>query len=113
MDYSTIYNRVESYISELFERTAKPKLTYHNLQHTLKVVSRAKEIAGHYNLIENDMMILMVSAWFHDTGYLFDEVALHEEKSVQLMRTFMKELVPDNDILNNIEECIMATKPCW
>ncbi|MCW3114182.1 MAG: metal-dependent phosphohydrolase sub domain protein [Segetibacter sp.] len=110
MDYSAIYKKVEEYVTKLFERTPHPKLFYHNLQHTVRVVGRTKEIAAHYHLIENDMLVLTVAAWFHDTGYLFDEVSLHEEKSAQLMREFMKDEVTDADLLNNIEECIMATK---
>lgn len=110
MDYTIVIKKVEAYVTELFERTPHPKLVYHNLQHTQKVVNRTKEIAAHYNLIESDMMVLIVAAWFHDTGYLFNEVAMHEEKSAHLMNDFMKDLIPDRDILNNIEECILATK---
>lgn len=111
MDYSLVYKKVEAYVTELFERMANPKLAYHNLQHTVKVVARTREISGHYNLIESDMLVLFVAAWFHDTGYLFDEVALHEEKSAQLMNDFNKTLINDDDILRSIEEVILATKP--
>ncbi|GEO10605.1 Pycsar system effector family protein [Segetibacter aerophilus] len=111
MDYNSIYKKVEAHVTNLFERMANPKLVYHNLQHTLKVVARTKEIAGHYHLIENDMLALVVAAWFHDTGYLFDEIALHEEKSVQLMNEFASSVIADTDILKNIEELILSTKP--
>jgi predicted metal-dependent HD superfamily phosphohydrolase len=111
MDYNTIYKKVEAHVTELFERNPHHKLVYHNLQHTVKVVRRTKEIASHYSLIENDLLVLHVASWFHDTGYLFNEVALHEEKSAQLMREFMKDLISDDDILNTIEDCIIATKP--
>lgn len=111
MDYSTIYKKVEEYVTELFERTPHPKLYYHNLQHTARVVGRTKEIAAHYHLIENDMLVLTTAAWFHDTGYLFDEISMHEERSVQLMRELMEKYITDPDVLKNIEECIMATKP--
>ncbi|MCW3111197.1 MAG: metal-dependent phosphohydrolase sub domain protein [Segetibacter sp.] len=111
MDYSTIYKKVEAYVTDLFEGMPHPKLLYHNLDHTIKVVNRTKEISGHYNLIESDMLVLFAASWFHDTGYLFNEVALHEEKSAQLTRDFLKDYITDNDLLNNIEECIIATKP--
>jgi predicted metal-dependent HD superfamily phosphohydrolase len=111
MDYNAIYKKVEAYVTDLFQRMATPKLAYHNLEHTIKVVTRTKEIAGHYNLIENDMLVLSVASWFHDTGYLFDEVALHEEKSAQLMTEFMKDHITDQDLLQSIDESILATKP--
>src|SRR5215210_326530 len=110
MDYNTIYKKVETHVSNLFERSNDPKLVYHNLQHTEKVVSRIKEIASHYNLIENDMLVLFVAAWFHDTGYLIGEPLGHEDKSAQLMRDYMKDYSTDEDLIKNIEECILATK---
>ncbi len=110
MDYSAIYNKVEEYVSNLFSQSQDERLIYHNLQHTQRVVSRAKEIACHYNLIENDMLIVQVAAWFHDTGYLSAEPAMHEEKSVELMKNFMKDFPGQEDLVRSIEECILATK---
>jgi predicted metal-dependent HD superfamily phosphohydrolase len=110
MDHNSIYKKVETHVSKLFEKSQDPKLVYHNLDHTLKVVGRIKEIASHYNLIETDMLVLYVAAWFHDTGYLIGEPVGHEEKSVQLLRDFFKDQSIDEDLLNNIEECIMATR---
>lgn len=110
MDYPAIYNKVEEYVSNLFSQSHDEKLIYHNLQHTQKVVSRAKEIACHYNLIESDMLVVQVAAWFHDTGYLSAEPAVHEEKSVELMKDFMKDFPAEKDLVKGIEECIMATK---
>lgn len=111
MDYTLIYKRTEQHVTNLYYSTPDPKLVYHNLEHTQNVVNRTKEIAGHYNLVENDMVILIVAAWFHDTGYLYEEPKRHEEKSVKLMREFMRMEVDDEDLLNGIEGCIMATKP--
>lgn len=94
----------------LFTQANNSNLVYHNLQHTQKVVSRAKEIVAHYNLIENDVLIVYIAVWFHDTGYLFAEPAMHEEKSVELMKDFMKNFPETADFIRSIEECILATK---
>lgn len=110
MDCNIIYAKVESHVSNLFEQGHDPKLVYHNLEHTQKVVSRTKEIAGHYNLIENDMLIVHAAAWFHDTGYLTAEPAVHEEKSVEIMRDFMKDYTTDEEMLQSIAHCILTTK---
>ncbi len=37
------------------------------------VVKRTEEIAGHYYISEDDMLILFTAAWFHDTGHLFTD----------------------------------------
>src|SRR3954451_9239549 len=111
MDHNIIYKKAEAFVLELFGQCNDAKLIYHNLQHTQKVVSRAKEIAAHYNLIETDMLIVYLSAWFHDTGYIHAEPAVHEEKSIEIMRNFMKEFPEEGDLVISIEECILATKP--
>ena len=110
MDYTNIYKKVEAHVTELFEKHKNEALIYHNFQHTKLVVSRTKEIAAHYELVESDMMVVYVAAWFHDTGYLLAEPRLHEEKSVELMKHFMQQFLIEEEILNTISECIMATR---
>jgi predicted metal-dependent HD superfamily phosphohydrolase len=110
MDYTNIYKKVEIHVTELFEKHKNEALVYHNFQHTKLVVSRTKEIAAHYELVESDMMIVYVAAWFHDAGYLLSEPRLHEEKSVELMKDFMHQFSVEDEILNTISECIMATR---
>jgi HD superfamily phosphodiesterase len=110
MDQNGIYKKVEQHVAELYQKSHDPNLLYHNFDHTKSVVSRTKEIAGHYNLIENDMIVLFVAAWFHDTGYLFEEPSRHEQKSVELMREFVSPLLNDDDVVNSIAECIMSTR---
>jgi predicted metal-dependent HD superfamily phosphohydrolase len=110
MDYHKIDKRIEEYVRGLFEQMHSPALVFHNLEHTESVVKRTKEIAGHYNVSEKEMLILYAAAWFHDTGYLFTEPGKHEEMSCDIMKKFMKDLVPDEDIIKEIEGCIMSTK---
>jgi len=105
-----LYKKIEEYVTGLLEQKQIPALVFHNLGHTQTVVKRAQEIAGHYKVSENDMLILFASAWFHDTGHLFTEPAKHEEKSVEIMKKFMKSLIEEEETINAIEECIMATK---
>lgn len=107
---SNIYRKVETHVIGLYENNPNPNLVYHNLKHTKAVVARTKEIAGHYNLSEREMLIVYAAAWFHDTGYLFTEPKLHEEKSAELMREFMESFVTDDETLHETETCILATK---
>ena len=111
MNFNVIYKNAEQYVTDLYAKAHDPNLVYHNLKHTQTVVNRTKEIAGHYNLIESDMVVLYVAAWFHDVGYLLEEPSRHEEKSVALMQEFMSSQYADEDLVNAIEDCIMATKP--
>ena len=106
-----VYKKTEQYVTALFQDNPRPDLHFHNLAHTIQVVDRTKEIAGHYYLSESDMLAVYVAAWFHDTGYLFAEPQQHEEKSVELMTAFMKEYANDEQLIEKIERCILATRP--
>ncbi|MFT3911317.1 MAG: DUF5706 domain-containing protein [Ferruginibacter sp.] len=110
MDASSIKIELEQHVIGLFRMYQSPKLLFHNLQHTENVVSKTKEIAGHYQLNEQEMLILLMAAWFHDTGYLFAPPQEHEEKSVEVMKIFAREQQVPFDIVNEVSGCIMATK---
>ena len=105
-----IYKKIETYVSGLFEANHNHTLVFHNLEHTKGVVDKTKEIAGHYNLGETEMMILFTASWFHDTGHLFTDPSRHEEMSVEVMTKFMNEQTEDKDLISKISECILATK---
>ena len=110
MNSNNLYKKTEQYVTDLFSQNQDASLVFHNIDHTRTVVERTKEIAGHYALTENDMLAVYVAAWFHDTGYLFTDPAHHEEKSVELMRAFMKTQTSDEKLLDQIEACIIATR---
>jgi predicted metal-dependent HD superfamily phosphohydrolase len=105
-----IYKKVESYVKDLFEANKKPKLIFHSLEHTQQIVKRAEEIAAHYKLTDKEMLAVYIAAWFHDTGHLFTTAEHHEEKSVEVMKTFMEMYLPDPELIQLIEGCILATK---
>jgi hypothetical protein len=110
MDYNKLYKKIEEYVTGLFEQMHEPAFVFHNLEHTQKVVKRTKEIAGHYKLTEDEMLVLFTAAWFHDTGHLFTEPSKHEEKGCEIMRKFMTGKVDDEKIISQTEGCIMSTK---
>src|SRR6266487_5021098 len=105
-----VYKKVESYVRDLFEANKKPKLIFHSLEHTQQIVKRAEEIAAHYKLTDKEMLAVYIAAWFHDTGHLFTTAEHHEEKSVEVMKTFMEMYLPDPELIQLIEVCILATK---
>jgi len=113
MDYHKIDKKIQVYVTGLFEQLNTDSLVYHTLKHTEIVVKRVQEIAGHYNLSERETLIIYTAAWFHDTGYLFTEPKNHEEFSCDVMKKFMEEETEDQELIDEICACIMATKlPC-
>lgn len=107
---NNLYKKGEEYVTDLFQKMPDPKLVYHNLHHTKMVVERAKEIADHYYLSERDKVVLLIAAWFHDVGHLFTSPDKHEERSVDEMRKFMEMYSNDDDLIAEIESCILCTK---
>ena len=108
--YTSLYKAAEDHVTEMFRRLQPAHLVFHNLEHTETVVRKVNEIAGHYNLSEEDMMIVYIAAWFHDTGYLLDKPENHEFKSIELMKEFLLEQKINDDIINKIEVCILSTR---
>lgn len=110
MDHHKLYKKIEEYVTGLFEQMHAPALAFHTLEHTQNVVKRTQEIAGHYKVSEDEMLILFAAAWFHDTGHLFTDPEKHEVMSCDVMRKFIKDHIEDEKIIEEIERCIMATK---
>jgi len=74
-----IIKKAEAFVSLLFEREASEILAFHNLEHTRTVVRAVKEIAAATRISAREQEILILAAWFHDCGYLF-QYSDHEEE---------------------------------
>ncbi|MDO5968542.1 DUF5706 domain-containing protein [Flavivirga aquimarina] len=99
----------EKYVIQYLNENLDNKFVYHNLSHTQDVVKKANELAKLIDLNETDKSHLILSAWFHDTGYTKD-IENHEAESVKIASNFLKEHnVPENDI-KNVSDLILATK---
>ncbi|MEO6582959.1 MAG: Pycsar system effector family protein [Ferruginibacter sp.] len=110
MSQSNLYKKTEQYVTRLFNEHQEVALPYHNLQHTKYVVSKANEVAAHYKITEEEMLVVFISSWFHDTGYLLTTADGHEDKSVEMMRKFLEEHKVDEELIEKVAGCIMATK---
>ena len=97
------------YVTELFEKYQQPELIYHNLTHTIAVVTRTNEIVSNCQLDESDRFIVTAAAWFHDCGHMFGPAIEHEARSIIIMREYFTPLVKDNRVIERIEKCILAT----
>jgi HD superfamily phosphodiesterase len=105
-----IFVNTARYVEKMYDEYPHPNLFYHTLEHTRKVVEHTEEIAGHYRLEEQDLLVVYVAAWFHDLGHLMTDIANHEEKGVELMRAFMTEQGAEEPLMKSIEDCIWVTR---
>ena len=59
----------ESYVFHVFKDKLSPDYIYHNFNHTLTVVNAVKELCKKEDVEGSEKEMLLVAAWFHDTGY--------------------------------------------
>ena len=86
----SIIRLAAQYVEELLASKLSPSYTYHNLDHTLGVVEAVTAMATNQNISSEDTEKLIISAWFHDTGYI-NGCEQHEDRSIQIATDFLKQ----------------------
>ena len=103
-----ILEEIEKLVCDLITKESSENLSYHTINHTRLVVKNAEIIGSKENLDEDEMNILLTSAWFHDTGYI-KKYQGHEKESVAIAENFLRLKNVDENTIDLVSECIMAT----
>jgi len=104
-----IVNKAHQYVQKIFNEHAPPENVYHNLSHTTEVVSAVKEIAVAEGVSDDDLELLIIAAWFHDSGYV-KTCKGHEEVSVGYVKEFLQSINYPEDKIKKIASLITITK---
>src|SRR5688572_20254533 len=99
-----------NYVTEIFTYQVKPELVFHSLNHTEEVVEACSFMSSHYHLNDEDKLVLMLAAWFHDTGYNSGEAAQHEQKSIEIAADFLGRRGVDEKLIARVTSSIESTK---
>ncbi|MGZ2369814.1 Pycsar system effector family protein [Ancylomarina sp. YFZ004] len=105
----SIIEQAKTFVIDFFEKNHKPIYTYHNIDHTENVVKQATKIAGILEFSEEDLEIVVLAAWFHDTGY-FKGFIKHEIISGEIAEKFLKEHDYTIERINRVICAIQNTK---
>ncbi len=105
----TILQKVEEHIFQIHKDTLSHQYTYHNFNHTLRVVNGLEEILKEVKVSDREADILRYAAWFHDVGYI-NSWEEHEERGAQMAQTFLLENGVDLDDVLIVMQLIRATK---
>jgi len=108
MKNNTVVKDAEEYVFNLFRDKLSGDYVYHNFNHTSTTVKACKKLSKSYNMTSRDYEVLLLAAWFHDTGYINAYLG-HEEESVKLMKAYLSGNYPD-DSIKEIEALILSTK---
>ena len=79
---------LKSHIFELFKNSLPVEFVYHNFNHTMNVVNACSEIGTAENISEKDMEILIIAAWFHDTGFIKSHKK-HEDHGKKIAEAYL------------------------
>lgn len=95
---SPVLQKVIEYTSHILRAELPKILVYHNYKHTCDVVEASITIGKEEGLGEEDIELLTIGAWFHDTGHKIKHDG-HEEASKWLAKDFLATLkVPESKI---------------
>ncbi|MGL4583443.1 MAG: Pycsar system effector family protein [Flavobacterium sp.] len=105
----TILQKIEEHIFQIHKDTLSHQYTYHNFNHTLRVVNGLEEILQNMSVDEHNSTLLRYAAWFHDVGYI-NSWEEHEERGAQMAQTFLLDNGVDHDDVLLVMQLIRATK---
>lgn len=103
-----LLKRVEMHITRLFRQRLPGNRHFHNLEHTKGVVKACQIISRHMGIDAGDHALLLMAAWFHDSGYLVKTEG-HEQVSKDLARFYLYREGLELAQLERVLDCIEAT----
>lgn len=101
--------KAEAFVRNLLKDKLSATYSYHNLEHTLRVVGACDEIAKSETLTGNEQAALMLAAWFHDTGYI-QGAENHEHRSAAIFKDFIRDNPVDPEVAALTEDLILVTE---
>lgn len=106
---SNIIEETESFVTNLFNEKLPSSFLYHNIKHTERVVKSTKEILENSQIGVKEQEAVILAAWLHDTGYIHKYKG-HEEESVEIATSFLKDKNVEKETIDKVVACIRATK---
>jgi HD superfamily phosphodiesterase len=97
------------FVINYLERHLMKKYYYHNLFHTISVVKTIKLLSSAIGITKEEKNILLVAAWFHDTGFT-KQTFEHEKEGAQIADSFLKKQNVNSEAKALVIDCILATK---
>jgi predicted metal-dependent HD superfamily phosphohydrolase len=99
----------ERFIRDLFDKEIKENLRYHDIKHTEYVAGQAERIGLSSGLSQEELQVVVVAAWFHDSGFVSRSDG-HEEESQNIARKFLSSKKMSEAFIDEVLTCIEATK---
>lgn len=106
---NNIIKSVSEFVTKLLNENLPSEFTYHNLIHAREVFEAVTELGENCGLQDEELEIIQVAAWFHDTGFI-KSYPDHENKSVEIMKEFLGNIQYPDKKIDRITEIIIMTE---
>jgi predicted metal-dependent HD superfamily phosphohydrolase len=103
-----VIDLAKDHVFEIFKNGKIKNLVYHNYNHTIEVVKSATKLAELAELSPNDEQLLLLAAWFHDTGYAKKYLG-HEPESANFAAEFMEQNAFSKEEIEIVKTAILGT----
>ncbi|SEA45710.1 HD domain-containing protein [Flavobacterium gillisiae] len=103
-----LIEEAENFVCKLLKDKLSVLYFYHDCNHTLEVVTAVQELSKKEELSPLESEILLVAAWFHDTGYIYG-CENHENHSIDIVSDFLKEKDKSDEYIQQVSSIIKAT----
>ncbi len=103
------FNDLQEVILDKLEKELPAYLYYHNVKHTVDVVTEVELIGWAEGINDEDMLLLKTAALFHDVGHTI-EYDNHEYHGTVIAREMLPKYGYSDEQIDKICEIIMATK---
>lgn len=109
MNSTSLVNKADDFVFEMFKNSSNPNLLFHDYKHTYDVVAGVNEIANAQNVLEEELELLQLAAWFHDVGYI-EQAKGHEKISATKAKKWLEEAKYSPEKIAKIEKLIGVTE---
>ena len=103
------FTDIQELILDRLEKELPKFLYYHNVKHTVDVVTQVELIGLAEGVSDEELLLLKTAALFHDSGHIisYDE---HEKHGCDLAKSYLVKYNYQKQHIDKICELIMATK---
>lgn len=103
-----LIEEAEYFVCKLLKDKLSVLYFYHDYNHTLEVVTAVQELSKEEELSPLENEIVLVAAWFHDTGYIYG-CQNHENHSIDIVSDFLKEKDKSDEYIQQVSSIIKVT----
>ena len=97
------------FVTKLLNENLSSEYKYHNPVHAREVFAAVTELGKNSNLSDEELEIIQLAAWFHDTGFVKGYLN-HENKSIEILKEYLINIGYPESKIDRISDIIKITE---